>query len=331
MKSPLISVIVPVYNVEKYLKRCVDSLIKQTYKNLEIVLIDDGSKDSSGKLCDEISKIDKRILVLHKSNGGLSSARNTGIKIATGEYITFIDSDDWLELDTYEYCMNLIKSNQADCIEFNTIMVKNTNPIIQKKEKLQIFEGKDILEYYVLSSTKTGSYSVCRCLFPRDAIKKLRFREGKVNEDIDFKYKVLKNCKKIVVSNLYKYYYFQSGNSLSTGGLKKKDFDLYEASEILYELTCKENYKNISFLGEVKKVRTAFSLLCKIAYYGISDEFTNKDDIVKQLIKEHKRNIFILIKAPIPLSRKILSLLFGVNFKFTVLCVRTIKKVRSFL
>ena len=330
MKDPLVTVIIPVYNVEKYLKRCVDSLIKQTYKNLEIILIDDGSTDNSGYLCDEIIKKDSRLKVVHKKNGGLSTARNTGLKIARGQYITFVDSDDWIEFDTYEYCIKLIKSNQADCIEFNTIMVQSNEPVIQK-EKLQIFEGKDILEYYMLSSTKTGNYSVCCCLFPRDAIKKLRFREGKVNEDIDFKYKALKNCKKIIVSNLYKYYYFQSGNSLSTGGLKKKDFDLYEASEILYELTCKENYKNISFLGEVKKARTAFSLLCKIAYYGIMDEFVNKDDIINQLIKEHKKNMFILIKAPISLSRKVLALLFGLNFKFTVLCVRIIKKVRGFL
>lgn len=331
MGNPLISVIIPVYNVEKYLKRCVDSLVKQTYKNLEIILIDDGSKDSSGKLCDEISKIDKRILVLHKSNGGSSSARNLGIEIATGKYITFVDSDDWLELDTYEYCVNLIKLNQADCIEFNTIMVENANSLIQKKEKLQIFRGKDILAYYMLSSTKTGSYSVCRCLFSSVSIKKLRFREGKLNEDIDFKYKALKNCNKLIVSNLYKYHYFQSGNSNSTGKLKKKDFDLYEASELLYELTCKENYKNISFLGEVKKARTAFSLLCKIAYYGITDEFVNKEDIIKQLIKEHRKNMFVLIKAPISINRKILSLLFGFNFKFTVLCVRITKKVRGFL
>ena len=183
----------------------------------------------------------------------------------------------------------------------------------------------------MLSSTKTGSYSVCRCLFPSSSIKKLQFREGKLNEDIDFKYKVLKNCNKLVVSNLYKYYYFQSGNSLSTGGLKKKDFDLYEASKLLYELTYKENYKNIAFLGKVKKARTAFSLLSKIAYYGITDEFVNQDDTIKQLIKEHRKNMFILIKAPIPLSRKILSVLFGINFKFTVLCVKTIKKIRGFL
>ena len=97
MEKDLISIIIPVYNVEKYLKECVDSVRKQTYKNLEIILIDDGSKDNSGKLCDELAKEDNRIKVIHKENGGLSDARNVGIENATGEYIQFIDSDDFVE------------------------------------------------------------------------------------------------------------------------------------------------------------------------------------------------------------------------------------------
>ena len=96
----LVSVIVPVYNVEKYLNRCVDSLVQQTYHNLEIIMVDDGSKDNSGRICDLLAKQDKRIKVIHKLNGGLASARNAGIKKANGQYILFVDSDDWIELDT---------------------------------------------------------------------------------------------------------------------------------------------------------------------------------------------------------------------------------------
>ena len=93
-----ISVIIPVYNVEKYLKRCLDSVINQTYKNLEIILVDDGSTDNSGKICDEYAKNDKRIIVIHKENGGVSVARNIGLDICTGDYVNFIDSDDWIDL-----------------------------------------------------------------------------------------------------------------------------------------------------------------------------------------------------------------------------------------
>ena len=108
-KQDLISVIVPVYNVENYLKRCLDSIINQTYQNIEIILIDDGSTDNSGNLCEDYKKIDNRIKVVHKTNGGLSDARNTGIKKAKGKYITFVDSDDYVEYDYVEYLYNLIK------------------------------------------------------------------------------------------------------------------------------------------------------------------------------------------------------------------------------
>lgn len=113
MSQPLISIIIPVYNVGKYLDLCANSVIKQTYSNLEIILIDDGSSDSSGILCDELAIKDRRIKVTHKKNGGLSFARNCGMEIATGEYIAFVDSDDWIAPDMYEYCMNLMNLYSA--------------------------------------------------------------------------------------------------------------------------------------------------------------------------------------------------------------------------
>ncbi|HEY8803664.1 MAG TPA: glycosyltransferase, partial [Clostridium sp.] len=102
MQNPLISIIVPIYKVEVYIRNCVDSILNQTYKNLEIILVDDGSPDNCGNICEEYSSKDKRIKVIHKKNGGLSSARNAGLDIASGEYIGFIDSDDWIEGDMYE-------------------------------------------------------------------------------------------------------------------------------------------------------------------------------------------------------------------------------------
>lgn len=327
MTDFLISVIVPVYNVEKYIERCVNSLVNQTYKNIEIILVDDGSKDSSGQLCDQLSEKYSIIKVVHKKNGGLSSARNAGILRATGDFITFLDSDDWLELDTYQYCLDLMEKYKSDCIEFDTIMVKNEDPISQREEMIRCYDGKEILQYYLLSSTKTGSYSVCRCLFPKLAIENLSFREGKINEDIDFKYKALSKCSRLVVSNLYKYHYYQSGNSLSIGGLKKRDFDLYEASDALVELTNNEKYGKIAYLGNVKKARTAFSLLSKIAYCGFSDSSLDRKKVIKKLTKENRHNIWILLNAPIPFSRKILALLFAANYGIASICVKIGKKL----
>lgn len=317
MDKPKISVIVPVYNVKKYLVRCINSLVNQTYKNIEIILVDDGSRDGSGIICDQLRERDSRIKVIHKTNGGLSSARNMGLANSSGDYISFIDSDDWIELDTYQYCLNLMKSNGASCAEFDTIMVKDEKPINQRNEKIAVYTGKEILQYYMESTTKTGSYSVCRCLFPAEAISNIEFRQGKVNEDIDFKYKVLSRCKRLVVSNLYKYHYFQTGNSLSVGGLKKRDFDLYEAGELLCELTRDEDFGTISYLGQVKKARTPFSLLSKIAYCGIDDESIDEKAIIKKLIVEHRKNVMKLIFSPIPVSRKILAIMYCINFSLS--------------
>ena len=106
---PLISVIIPVYNVQDYLARCLDSILAQTYQNLEIILVNDGSKDNSGAICDEYAARDDRVQVIHKENGGLSTARNAGLDLAAGEYLSFIDSDDWIASDAYEHLMNLVE------------------------------------------------------------------------------------------------------------------------------------------------------------------------------------------------------------------------------
>lgn len=117
-----ISVIIPVYNVEKYLHQCVDSVLNQTYKNLEVILVDDGSKDSSGKICDEYAAKDSRVVVIHKKNGGVSSARNVGISRATGKYIMYVDSDDWLELNAVENCMEVVyKYPTVGCVAFSYV------------------------------------------------------------------------------------------------------------------------------------------------------------------------------------------------------------------
>lgn len=121
--SDLVSVIVPVYNVEKYLARCLDSIINQTYTNLEIILVDDGSKDSSGQICDEYAAKDQRIKVIHKQNGGLSSARNAGLDIASGSYIEFVDSDDWIDKDTVKENLELIINENSNVVFFNHYQV----------------------------------------------------------------------------------------------------------------------------------------------------------------------------------------------------------------
>lgn len=330
MKKNKISVVIPVYNVEKYLRRCVDSVLNQTYKNFEVILVDDGSPDGCPAICDEYAQHDSRVIVLHKKNGGLSSARNAALDSPiTGDFVTFIDSDDWIEPDTYDYCIRLLEEHQADCIQYEVHMTDSPeHKVVQPKEKINVFENKDVLQYFMHRSTiASGGYSMCGGIYKRDLLDGLRFREGKINEDIDYKFKVMQRCKRLVVTNQKKYNYFQSGDTISSGGLKKRDYQLREAAELLCDMASKEKYGTIAFLGEVKKARTAFSLLSKIAYFGIADPSIDKKLTVKELVSEHRKNVFILLKAPIPMSRKVLAVMFAINFKITETAIHFAKRI----
>jgi len=328
--SKKVSVIIPVYNVEKYLKRCVDSVLNQTYKNLEVVLVDDGSTDSSGKICDEYLNIDSRIIVYHKQNGGQSSARNVALDSnLSGDIITFVDSDDWIALDTYEYGIGLMEKYQSDCVQYEINLTDSPEKIVeQSAEEINVFAGKDVLQYFMMRSTiASGGYSLCVCLCQKQLLEGLRFREGKINEDIDFKCNLMKRCLKLVVSNQKKYNYFQSGNSTSGAGLKMRDFQLRDAADILYELTMHEEYGSIAFLGKVKKARTALSLLSKIAYFGIADSTIDKYKTIKELTAEHRKNVGTLLIAPIPMSRKALAVMFAINYKMTEKIIHLAKRL----
>lgn len=320
MKDPLISVIVPVYNVEKYLDRCVSSIVNQTYRYLEIILVDDGSPDRCPQMCDAWARRDSRVRTVHRENGGLSCARNTGLSVASGDYITFVDSDDWIVKDAYEYCINLFnKYEGADAVQFGLVQTTDEDVVITQHEtKEEVFYDKDILQFYMFTTTTTtGSYSVCRCMFKASLVKRYKFREGKINEDIDFKYKVLRDCHEFVVSDRIQYFYWQGGSSTSSGKFKARDLQLYDAADELYRLTKDETYGDIAFLGKVKKARTPFSLLCRIALWGMNDQTLNEEEVVSRLTKENRKNLPILLKAPLPLSRKILVLSFAVSYKAT--------------
>lgn len=325
-----ISVIIPVYNVEKYLKRCVDSVLNQTYKNLEVVLVDDGSTDSSGKICDEYLNIDSRIVVYHKQNGGQSSARNVALDSnLSGDIITFVDSDDWLAPDAYEYGIRLMEQYQSECVQYEINLTDSPEKEVkQETERINVYYGKEVLQFFMMRSTMaSGGYSMCVCLSQKQLLNGLKFREGKINEDIDYKCNVMKRCNKLVVSNQKKYNYFQSGNSTSGAGLKMRDFQLRDAADILYEMTKNEEYGSIAFLGKVKQARTAFSLMSKIAYFGIADPDIDKKQIVKQLTAEHRRSLGTLLKAPIPMSRKALAMMFAINYNLTETVIHLIKRL----
>lgn len=328
--TPLVSVIIPVYNVEKYLQRCVDSVSSQTYTNIEIILIDDGSSDCCPEICDDLAKKDSRIVVIHKSNGGPSTARNVGLDSAKGEYICFVDSDDWIANDTIEYLLSLFQKYSVDMVEAGMYCTSKFIPNLVSKEKKEVLRGKDILQDYLRTTTTDGiSYSVCNCMFPAPLLRDFRFRNGYNNEDLDFKYKVLNQCETILKSSKVQYFYYQGKESITTSGFRMKDFDLDIASDILVDLTKEETFGSIRYLAQVKRARCAFSHLCRIAYYGIADKSVNKKDMVNHLVIEHRKNVVTLLKSPMARSRKTLVLMFAVNYRIAEAAIHLYQRLRN--
>lgn len=235
MKS-LISVIIPIYNVEKYLMKCVESVIKQTYSNLEIILINDGSNDNCGKMCDDLLLKDKRISVIHKKNGGLSDARNVGLSHAKGEYVTLIDSDDYVAEDYIEYLYKLLKDNAADISICNPLYVyENTEEnYINEAIEENIVKNMDSIE--ALNTMLYQNYydtSAWGKLYKIELFEGINYPIGKLFEDLGTTYKLFLKANRVVFGNAEKYYYVQRENSISNNKFNYRKMDyLYFAEEI---------------------------------------------------------------------------------------------------
>lgn len=192
-----VSIIVPVYNVEKYLDKCIESIVNQTYRNIEIILVDDGSPDKCPEICNEWAKKDDRIKVIHKENGGLSSARNAALEIAQGDYITFVDSDDWIENDMIQSMLTCAAKNDADivCCGFYFDNVDTTGHL-QKFEKAE-YENEEIVLNLLLDNIRP---EVCSKLYSAELINQFRFDESiKYAEDLPFNFYLMLKAKNFVV------------------------------------------------------------------------------------------------------------------------------------
>lgn len=240
-----ISIIVPVYNVEQYLDKCVENLINQTYKNLEIILVDDGSKDKSGHICDLWKEKDNRIKVIHKKNGGLSDARNAGMHIAQGEYIAFVDSDDWVHERIYEILMDNMSKYNAD-ISVCSIKKVYEKDILDEVEILNnnifVFTAEEALKNLIDEGEL--KQTVWNKLYKKEVIDNIYFEFGKIHEDEFWTYQVFGRSSKIVYTNEKLYYYLQRSGSIMDKPFSIQRLDSLEAryNRLNY---IKENYPNL--------------------------------------------------------------------------------------
>ena len=248
-----ISIIVPVYKVEKYLVRCVDSIVHQTYENLEIILVDDGSPDASGSICDSFT--DPRIRVIHKENGGLSSARNAGLDIATGDYIGFIDSDDWIAPDMYETMLRMAKEEQADIVCVGNWEVDSQTGA--KKlgicpEKTEVLSGEEFTGRMFL--WQGCDSSVCDKLFKRSFFDTLRYPLGQLSEDVATTYKITLQAERTVLCAKPMYYYFQRPESITKLSVSEKTFHYPEHTRVIYDYI-RANHPTIAPQARYLRVR----------------------------------------------------------------------------
>ena len=233
-----ISVIIPVYNVEPYIRQCLDSIINQTYKNLEIIIIDDGSPDGCGAICDEYAKKDSRIIVIHKENEGLCAARNDGIKQATGEWVAFVDSDDWCELDYYENMMNSIMNEDIEMIiaggYYSEFQGKSS--IVRTFEKPLKFIGRDNIETLMIKTLISGKRGYAYG-YPWDRLYKALFiknhdlyfdTDQKAWEDCCFNFRFLNEAKCIIENGEIGYHYRRNEISITKGYNVNKPWIMYD-------------------------------------------------------------------------------------------------------
>lgn len=300
--NPLISVIVPVYNVEKYLTKCVDSITNQTYKNLEIILVDDGSPDNCPILCDNFAKTDKRIKVIHKKNGGLSDARNVGIENATGEYITFVDSDDYLNNNLIKLLYdNMIQTNSNISICSFQEVRENDNLDISAKQdaELEVFSDSSIMDQ-LYSKHHVEFVTAWGKLYKKDIFKHVKYPIGKINEDEFVCHHILSLCNKVCYTDAKCYYYLQRENSIMHQKYSKKNLDVFEAFYDRF-VFFKEKYPNLAVLALYDFLSNIISRYYKFdkKYRKFLRKMFNKNYnkinnfYLKQLSKKRKIKLFL--------------------------------------
>ncbi len=239
MIEPLISVIVPVYKVEKYLNKCIESIVNQTYKNLEIILVDDGSPDNCPQICDDWAKKDKRIKVLHKKNEGAGKARNDGMDMMSGSFVSFIDSDDYISPIFYDYLMSLFVDDKIDLVECSFANVSDNDfsfDLISKLEEVEITDCKNALKDNI--NDTIFRQIIWNKLYKKDIIQDIEFPINKKIDDEFWTYKVISNSRKLAHSNRVLYAYRQQEDSVMHQISIEKRLQALEAKIERHSLIC---------------------------------------------------------------------------------------------
>lgn len=287
--TPLISIIVPVYNTEQYLSKCIESIQKQTLSNLEIIIVDDGSTDGSLAICRNYASYDNRLVVIHKENGGLSSARNAGLDCASAPYVGFVDSDDYIESTMYEHLYQAITKFQADIASCGVYDVfENKTRVRSKEDTCFVIPAVQACEMAL--EEKKDSTIVPNKLFKKELFSTLRFPEGKIMEDDFIFTRLLLQAEQVAILTKPYYYYIHRPNSITTSKFCLKDLDPIEAYNINYDFV-KDKYPQLIPVMKFRKCWARFYALDKIYLSASEKEYPDIEKQLKSYVKKQFRLI----------------------------------------
>lgn len=315
MNNPEISVIVPVYKVEKYLNKCIDSILLQTFKDFELILVDDGSPDKCGEICDKYEYEDNRIKVIHKENGGVSSARNAGIDIARGKYINFVDSDDWIERESLEVLYKIANETCADIVqgkgviakdEVNIELIKNsTFNEYSNVEALHDLFNYDNGEIRIVPFNKLNSIRL---------FSGLRYPEGKIHEDEYLTPRLIYKANKVAVVDSQLYHY-----RLSKGSIMRSKFSIKNLDRIyILNEECKF-YREIGERELYNKTLISYALTLIDMYKKVNDNLVNSHDILDNIKDDFiNKYDFFINGQDATIKNKIIFMLFKYFPKLTI-------------
>lgn len=314
-----ISVIIPAYNTEKYIERCIKSILAQTYKNIEIIIIDDGSTDNTNNICRKYKENHDNFIFIRKNNEGAAEARNDGLKIATGDYITFVDSDDWVEKTYIEKVVGIIEKSKCEILINNLTKVKNENKKNEKENKIKytLINSKKAIEMVMYQ--KKFDAAVIGKFFSSKCFDNIKFPNNNIYEDIAIICKLFDTAKSIVLTNIKGYFYFVREDGITKSKFTKQKMQLIEV--------CKENekfvelkYPEILNATIARTTNSAVHILLQIPKEG----YQNEEDKLWKIIKENR--LKILGNFKVRLKTKIALLISFLGKDKMLMCYKKTKK-----
>ena len=319
----LVTIVVPVYKVEKYIDKCINSILNQTYKNLEIILVDDGSPDDCGKICDRYAKLDTRINVIHKENGGLSDARNAGIDAAKGKFISFIDSDDYIEPEYIEILYRAIKKDETDIAISSHKVIYESGAILEKATgEENILTPKETLKRILYD--EGIDLSAWAKLYKLELFKEVKFLKGRLFEDAATTYKLIDKSKKISIISVSTYNYIMRSSSITNNEFSVGKMDLITSTEEMCNYV-KNKYPDLKKACERRLMYAYLSTLSQLAMSKV--KFVEEEKKLMRYVKDNRKNVLKDKNVPKRDKVGIISTIFG--FKFYSFMWKTYKKIRE--